>query len=136
MIHLLESVVAVAKFAVILPAAGKSSRFKDKHYKKVFASLSGRAVWLHSAQRFLDRDDVVQTIIVISPEDHDDFHSKFGANVAILGIDVVTGGDERSDSVRAAIDKVRTDVDFIAIHDAAGFTQIVETAKAKLEAAG
>ena len=44
---------AVAKFAVILPAAGRSSRFADKNYKKPFAPLGGRAVWLHSAERFL-----------------------------------------------------------------------------------
>ena len=44
---------AVAKFAVILPAAGRSSRFKDKSYKKVFAPLANKAVWLHSAERIL-----------------------------------------------------------------------------------
>jgi len=30
----------VAKFAVIVPAAGKSSRFADKNYKKPFAPLA------------------------------------------------------------------------------------------------
>ncbi len=34
----------MARFAVILPAAGQSSRFRDKE-KKVFANLDGRAVW-------------------------------------------------------------------------------------------
>lgn len=82
----------MSKFAVILPAAGRSSRFKDKHYKKPFAPLSGRAVWLHSAERFLNRKDVVQLILVISPEDREDFMFKFGSNVAILGIDVIDGG--------------------------------------------
>ena len=43
----------MAKFAVILAAAGKSSRFKDKNYKKPFAPLANRAVWLHSAEKFL-----------------------------------------------------------------------------------
>jgi 2-C-methyl-D-erythritol 4-phosphate cytidylyltransferase len=109
----------VAKFAVILPAAGKSSRFHDQHYKKPFAPLEDRAVWLHAAEKFLNRDDVKQLIVVISPEDHEDFHMKFGANVAILGIDVVEGGAERSDSVRNALERVRPEVDFIAVHDAA-----------------
>lgn len=39
----------MAKFAVILPAAGRSSRFKDAYYKKPFVPLAGRAVWLYSA---------------------------------------------------------------------------------------
>jgi 2-C-methyl-D-erythritol 4-phosphate cytidylyltransferase len=109
----------VSKFAVILPAAGKSRRFHDKHYKKPFAPLANRAVWLHSAERFLNRDDVKQVIIVISPEDREHFQSKFGANVAILGVDVVQGGAERADSVAAALAHVKPDIDFIAVHDAA-----------------
>ncbi len=106
-------------FAVILPAAGKSSRFKDKHYKKPFAPLANRAVWLYSAERFLNRSDVKQVLLVISPEDREDFDQKFAANVMILGIDVVEGGDERSDSVQKALARVRPDCDYVAIHDAA-----------------
>jgi 2-C-methyl-D-erythritol 4-phosphate cytidylyltransferase len=109
----------MATFAVILPAAGKSSRFHDQYYKKPFAPLESRAVWLHSAEKFLNRDDVKQVIMVISPEDREAFYSKFGANIAILGIDVVEGGAERSDSVRSALERVQPDVEFVAIHDAA-----------------
>lgn len=106
-------------FAVILPAAGKSSRFHDKHYKKPFIALNDRAVWLHSADKFLNRDDVKQLVMIISPEDREDFYTRFGANIAIMGIDVVEGGVERSDSVRNALAKVRDDIDFVAVHDAA-----------------
>lgn len=109
----------MAKFAVILPAAGRSSRFKDKSYKKVYAPLANKAVWLHSADRFLNRADVVQTILVISPEDRAGFTFKFSANVAILGIDVIDGGAERSDSVEAALARVKPEADFVCIHDAA-----------------
>lgn len=109
----------MAKYSVILPAAGKSSRFKDQHYKKVFANLAGRAVWLHVADRFMNRSDTLQTILVISPEDREDFMSKFGANIAILGIEVVDGGAERSDSVEAALAHVKPEADFVCIHDAA-----------------
>lgn len=109
----------MAKFAVILPAAGKSSRFHDKHYKKVFAPLGGRAVWLHSAEKFVNRDDVKQVILVVSPDDMEYFREKFGANAAILGVEAVEGGARRADSVAAALARVSGDVDFIAVHDAA-----------------
>ena len=109
----------MATLAVILPAAGKSTRFHDKHYKKPFIPLEDRALWLHAAEKFLNRDDVKQTILIISPEDREDFFSKFGANVAIHGIQVVYGGAERSDSVANALAHVKPDVDFVAIHDAA-----------------
>ena len=88
----------MAKFAVILPAAGRGSRFKDKSYKKPFAPLAGRAVWLHSAERFLNRSDVVQLLVAISPEDREDFNFRFASNVTILGIEVVDGG--RSGPIR------------------------------------
>jgi len=106
-------------YAAILPAAGKSSRFKDKAYKKVYAPLDGRAVWLHSAERFLNRDDVSQVILAISPDDREYFDMKFAANVAILGIEVIEGGVERTDTVAKALERVRDDIDFIAVHDAA-----------------
>jgi 2-C-methyl-D-erythritol 4-phosphate cytidylyltransferase len=109
----------MAKFAIILAAAGDSSRFSDKHYKKPFVPLAGKPVWLHSAERFLNRGDVKQFIVVISPGDREDFLSKFGANVAILGIDVVDGGASRSESVARGLEQVRPDIDFVCVHDAA-----------------
>ena len=109
----------MAKFAVIMPAAGKSSRFHDKHYKKPFIPLGGdRAVWLHTADRFLNRKDVCQVILVISPEDRESFTMKFGANIAIMGVEVVDGGAERSDSVMNALEKVKDEAELVAIHDA------------------
>jgi len=107
------------KFAVILAAAGRSNRFHDKHYKKPFAPLADRAVWLHSADRFLARGDVIQVILVIAAEDREAFFSKFAANVAILGIEVIDGGAQRSDSVQAALARVKPDADFVCVHDAA-----------------
>lgn len=107
----------MADFAVIIVAAGKSSRFGGA-YKKPFAPLDGRAVWLHSAERFLNRDDVAKVVVVISPEDREEFDEKFGANVAILGLSVADGGAERADSVANGLEKVG-DADFVAVHDAA-----------------
>ena len=107
------------KFAVIMLAAGASRRFKDKHYKKPFASLGGRAVWLHAAERFLNRDDCSQLILVIASSDREQFDLKFSANALILGVDVVEGGAARADSVQNALARVTADVDYIAVHDAA-----------------
>lgn len=109
----------MATFAVILPAAGKSTRYHDKNYKKPFAPLDGRAVWLHSAERFLNRKDVIQTILVIAREDRDYFNFKFASNVAILGIEVVDGGPERADSVENALARVKPQAEYVCVHDAA-----------------
>jgi 2-C-methyl-D-erythritol 4-phosphate cytidylyltransferase len=109
----------MSKFAVILPAAGNSSRFQQQNRKKVFVELKGRPVWVRTAEYFVNRDDVVQTLIAVSPDDLDWFREKFQANLAFLNIQIVAGGKERVDSVQNALVKVRDDADFVAVHDAA-----------------
>ena len=106
------------KFAVILPAAGKSSRFANQR-KKVFIELKGRPVWVRTVEQFVNRDDVVQTILVVSPDDLECFKDKFRANLAFMDLEIVVGGAERADSVKNALARVRSDVDFVAVHDAA-----------------
>ena len=107
------------KYAVILPAAGKSSRFGDPWRKKVFVDLKGRPVWLRSVEAFISRADVVQTILCIAPDDHEWFRDKFAANLAFLNIDVVDGGNERADTVEAGLARVCSEAEFVAVHDAA-----------------
>jgi 2-C-methyl-D-erythritol 4-phosphate cytidylyltransferase len=118
-------------FAVILPAAGRSTRFSAgdpagdlagltrQQHKKPFVDLQGRPVWLRAAEAFLGRGDVVQTIVAVSPEDLDWFKERFRANLAFLEVEIVPGGAERADTVQNALDRVRDDIDFVAVHDAA-----------------
>lgn len=108
----------MGRFSVILPAAGKSARFGGTT-KKVFQNLEGRAVWLRTADLFLARKDVVQVIVVIGSDDRQDFLDRYAADLAVLGIDWVEGGDERFDSVRNAIERIDRQADFVAVHDAA-----------------
>jgi len=105
------------KFAVILPAAGKSSRFGDKE-KKPYQTLDGRAVWLRSAELFVARDDVCQTLLVISPDDQEMFERRYRANILFMNVQVVMGGAERFESVANAIAKLNLAAEFVAIHDA------------------
>ncbi len=105
--------------AVILPAAGASRRFHDQHYKKPFAPLGGKAVWLHAAEKFLGHRDVKQLIVVVSEEDREEFDRKFGAHLAFLEVEVCRGGAERADSIQNALAMVRGDLELIAVHDAA-----------------
>lgn len=109
----------MSKFAVILPAAGGSSRFKHPHYKKQFAPLAGRAVWMHTAERFVNRDDVSQVILAISADDREYFQDKFGSNIAFMDMELCTGGATRAETVEKALAKVAEDADFVCVHDAA-----------------
>lgn len=109
----------MARFAVILPAAGASSRFHDRHYKKPFAPLAGRAVWLHSLHRFSQREDVVQIVVAVAKEDREDFLLRFAADLTLLRVQVVEGGPQRADSVHNALRVVDPQADFVCVHDAA-----------------
>lgn len=118
-------------FAVILAAAGNSRRFTGPKgeglaalglaapQKKPFQDLKGRPVWLRALEPFLNRDDVVQRIVALSPEDLDWFKTKYRANLAFLDLQLVEGGAERADTVERALSHVWADVDFVAVHDAA-----------------
>jgi 2-C-methyl-D-erythritol 4-phosphate cytidylyltransferase len=118
-IPLLGSSITMAKFAVILAAAGQSRRFNDPHYNKVVVPLAGRPLWMYATEVFSKRSDVAQIIMVISQEDRETFNEKFAGNLALLGAQVVLGGSQRADSVRNALKEVRNDIPFVAIHDAA-----------------
>jgi 2-C-methyl-D-erythritol 4-phosphate cytidylyltransferase len=104
-------------FAIILPAAGKSSRFGGRE-KKPFVNLDNTAVWLRAANLFANRPDVVQMMLVISPEDRELVERRYAANLMFLGVKVVDGGPERFESVNNSLDHLKPEADFVAIHDA------------------
>ncbi|MBA2117541.1 2-C-methyl-D-erythritol 4-phosphate cytidylyltransferase [Bremerella alba] len=107
------------KFSVILPAAGRSTRFGGGELKKVYVSLLGQPVWLHCARRFAARPDVSDVVIVISPDDEPYFREQFADVCDELGIQIVLGGETRTDSIANAVDALDSSSEFIAIHDAA-----------------
>ncbi|MBN1437643.1 MAG: 2-C-methyl-D-erythritol 4-phosphate cytidylyltransferase [Sedimentisphaerales bacterium] len=105
------------KVAVLIPAAGASSRFKGNK-KKQFVELDGRAVFLRTIEAFADRPDVSQVILAIPEEDQELFHIKYSANLGFFGVQVVIGGAQRHDTITKMLAEVKDDTDLIAIHDA------------------
>jgi 2-C-methyl-D-erythritol 4-phosphate cytidylyltransferase len=131
------------QFAVILPAAGRSTRFRDNKEKKPFANLDGRAVWLRTLELFATRDDVCQCLIVVAKDDQEMFRRRYAPNLAFLNAQIADGGSERFESVANALQMVKDDAEYVAIHDAvrpcvteslisAVFTQAAKTGAALL----
>jgi len=111
-------------FALILAAAGKSSRFSrkgnhDPTVKKTFVHLGGKPIWLRSIEKFTSRDDVVQVIVVVAQEDISWFRQYYMSDINRLLLLVVAGGENRIDSVRNGLIAVSPRADYVAIHDAA-----------------
>ncbi len=109
----------MAKFAVILPAAGQSSRFQGFRKKKPFVELKGRPIWVRTVEHFINRDDVCQVILVISKDDMEWFKQHFRANLAFLNLTLVAGGDSRAESVANGLAAMNDEAEFVAVHDAA-----------------
>ncbi len=118
--------------AVILPAAGRSTRFVNSArtaagrvevhpatLKKPFIDLCGKPIWFRSISPFLRRADVAQIVIAVSPEDLEWFRTRFANELANARIQVVAGGTERADTVEAALRIIPQSVELIAVHDAA-----------------
>jgi len=111
-------------FAVILAAAGKSSRFSrkgssDPAVKKTFTHLGGKPIWLRSAEKFVRRDDVIQIIVVVAPDDISWFRQYYLPDINRMLLLVLAGGENRVDSIRNGLIAVSPRAGYVAIHDAA-----------------
>jgi 2-C-methyl-D-erythritol 4-phosphate cytidylyltransferase len=136
------------RFAVILPAAGGSTRFGGRQSKLV-ADLAGIPVITRAVLPFVQRADTHQILIAVPHDPHamnapsqqnltrldaagagaplgraNEIWNALGASDSVknrLGgqIALIPGGATRADSVRAALRLVPAEIEWVAIHDAA-----------------
>lgn len=123
------------RFAVILPAAGNSTRF-GKPQSKLLAPLAGVAIITRAILPFLQHPDTDQVLIAVPNDpsaiatttnvpsranaiwsalsEDDTVKNRLGNQIAL-----VPGGPNRAESVRAALRLVPDTIEWVAIHDAA-----------------
>jgi 2-C-methyl-D-erythritol 4-phosphate cytidylyltransferase len=94
----------MAQFAVIIPAAGRSTRFGTN---KLLETLDGVAVLDRTLRAFEQRSDVAQIIVA--------------SNDPLTAPKVTTckGGSTRAESVLNALRAVPSNIEWVAVHDAA-----------------
>jgi len=98
----------------IIVAAGSSERMG---FDKLFALVSGKPVVAHTIAAF-ERTSCVEEIILVGRADGlGELRKIIGQPTKVKQI--VAGGAERSDSVRAGLDHLNLKSDFVAVHDAA-----------------
>ena len=104
----------------ILPAAGSGTRF-GSHQNKLFASLAGKPIWVHSASRIASHPEVSRVVLSVAQHDWDVFQIQAADFGLVDQVDFVVGGAERTDSVLAGLDAMSESdsVPMVAIHDAA-----------------
>ena len=100
--------------SAIIVAAGSSERMG---FDKLFALVSGQPVIAHTIAAF-ERTDCVDEIILVGRADSvGELQKLVGQPTKVTAI--IEGGAERSDSVRAGLQRVNPKSDFVAVHDAA-----------------
>ena len=107
-------------FAVILPAAGASTRFGSESNKLLTPLSGGVPVIAFTLKTFLARDDV--NTVVIATRSDNDWTGEHPALRQVLDDPRVRrcpGGPSRAESVRNALAEVPQSVEWVAVHDAA-----------------
>ena len=107
----------MGKMSVIVVAAGSGKRFGGNE-NKIFARIENQPLFLKALQLFVNREDVCQTILVVSPADMQQMKSKFGGNLGFMGVELVEGGAQRYQSVANGLKKVKDEAAYVAVHDA------------------
>jgi 2-C-methyl-D-erythritol 4-phosphate cytidylyltransferase len=98
----------------IIVAAGSSERMG---FDKLFALVSGKPIIAHTIAAF-ERTNCVDEIILVGRADGlGELRKVIGQPTKVKQI--VEGGAERSDSVRAGLKHLNPKSDFVAVHDAA-----------------
>ena len=103
------------KIAVIIPAAGASSRFGGL-IPKQFSRLGDETVLEKSVNLFLGISSVNQVVIAVNQNEDLIKAQSFYQDPRIK---IVAGGSTRSESVFNAMAEVDESVEIVAIHDAA-----------------
>ena len=118
--------------SAIIVAAGSSERMG---FDKLFALVSGKPVIAHTIAAFENTKCVEEIILVGRADSLGELRKVTGKPTKVKQI--IAGGAERSDSVRAGLEHVDPKSNFVAVHDAARpmitpekITRVFEAARA------
>ncbi len=102
--------------SAIIVAGGSSQRMG---FDKLLALLGERPVLAHTIDAFERASSVDEIILVARGERMGEFQELVRQNDFRKVRAVVPGGEQRHDSVRAGLKRVKTEAAFVAVHDAA-----------------
>ena len=102
--------------SAIIVAAGSSQRMG---FDKLLALLGDRPVLAHTIDAFERTESVGEIILVARGERVKEFEELVGENDFRKVRAVIPGGEQRHDSVRTGLKRVRKEAAFVAVHDAA-----------------
>jgi 2-C-methyl-D-erythritol 4-phosphate cytidylyltransferase/2-C-methyl-D-erythritol 2,4-cyclodiphosphate synthase len=84
-----------------------------------YAKIDGREALLRTVELFLNRDNIKQIQLAISPEALEEVKRKYGGHLGFSGVKLVSGGSKWMDQIAAAATTLSAEVTHVIIHDAA-----------------
>lgn len=102
--------------SAIIVAAGGSHRMG---FDKLFAEMAGKIVLIHSVSAFERAESVADIVIVARETRHEEIKQLIATEKFRKVRSIIAGGERRQDSVRAGLQQVGDDAQYVAVHDAA-----------------
>lgn len=113
-----ELTLANANLALIIPAAGASSRMGGD-IRKPWIEIAGLPIICHTLRRFQRIKNLAQVIIAAHPQDVARIKSTYWLQLHEFGAtNLIAGGEQRQDTVELALAALHADIDIALIHDA------------------
>ncbi len=109
--------VETHQFTVILPAAGKSTRFAAGD--KLLMDIGGLTVLQRAVALFTGRADVAGVVIATGEDRIDVYREHLQSVLRGKPLHILPGGSERWESVYKALAGGKVQTPFVAVHDAA-----------------
>ena len=110
--------IATPRTAVVIPAAGRGKRFGSPE-NKIWAELGGQSVLERTLAAFSTHSGIVRIVIAAGEDELDRVRATAANCAGTCPIEVVTGGETRSASVRCGLDALGDDIEIVLVHDAA-----------------
>lgn len=84
-----------------------------------YVKVDGREGLLRSVELFLNRENVKQVQIVVSPDAMEEAKRKFGPHLSFSGVKMLSGGPKWMEQIAAAKDSIADECTHVIVHDAA-----------------
>ena len=106
----------MGKLGVVIVAAGKGSRMRTVESKQ-YLELGGRPIVAHTMQLFENIPEVDDIVLVVGQEDLERCRHYVHQYAWTKVREVLAGGTERQDSVRAGLRALGPEVEWVIVHD-------------------
>ena len=84
-----------------------------------FVKIDGREALLRSVELFLNRENVKQILLAVSPEGMEEAKQKFGAHLGFSGVKLISAGPRWMDQAAGAALSISPEATHVLLHDAA-----------------